>query len=447
MSSSHSLDRVQYFMATHTDFLSHSATSVPPNTECPICLEGIEEHICVQIVGIPGCTHLIGMECLQAMLSSYPNAKKICPLCRTEWLGDARGRGRGGRGAHEGEYDEDDGREAYDDFAQDARYHDAARDAYYSVDYQGEMERVRRQQEEQMEQYRQGQAARHGRLSRDHMGSGRGIAGGHGPSPRDHRAGHMSSGRDSAGGHGPSRTQGAGHMGTGRGRDARADRDLAYLNGESLRRGHGGSSRSHAPPLPVNGHSSRQGHLFGSPSPFGSSRSYAPPSPEYGQSSSHRHGHPSHFHAPPPPVYRQSFRNYSPPPHSSHRGIPARESSLSVSQRLAHNNPDLSEADWQRTVDRIQGTSSFRPHGESSHSHRRQSSPVYGGSYSPPSRSHGYDSHHHGGSSNALPRYDAHDSDSDDSAYGTGGDYYSYDAHDSDSDDSAYGTGGDYYSY
>jgi hypothetical protein len=73
-------------MAAHTDFLSHLDTTDPPNTECPVCVEGIEEHICVKIVNIEGCTHLIGLECLKALFEHMPDAERKCPLCRTQWV-------------------------------------------------------------------------------------------------------------------------------------------------------------------------------------------------------------------------------------------------------------------------------------------------------------------------------------------------------------------------
>ncbi|KAF1848049.1 uncharacterized protein K460DRAFT_353082 [Cucurbitaria berberidis CBS 394.84] len=81
-----SSDRATTFMEQHTDFLSHGDTTDPPNTECPICLEGIEEHICVRITGIEGCHHMFGLECLQELLKHQPHKKKECPLCRNEWM-------------------------------------------------------------------------------------------------------------------------------------------------------------------------------------------------------------------------------------------------------------------------------------------------------------------------------------------------------------------------
>ena len=73
------------FMSEHTDFLSHADTQSPKNTECPICLEGIEEHICVKV---HDCGHMIGMKCLEEMLKRDPDKKKECPLCRTEWIAE-----------------------------------------------------------------------------------------------------------------------------------------------------------------------------------------------------------------------------------------------------------------------------------------------------------------------------------------------------------------------
>lgn len=78
-------ERVTNFIEQHTEFLSHDDPSPLTNTECPICFEGIEEHICMRIIGIEGCTHLIGLECLEALLKSNTINEKECPLCRTAW--------------------------------------------------------------------------------------------------------------------------------------------------------------------------------------------------------------------------------------------------------------------------------------------------------------------------------------------------------------------------
>lgn len=100
---SRELSRVDTFLANHTDFLAHADTTIPANTECPICLEDVSEHICVKIVGIPGCVHMIGLECLQVLLNNHPNDKKLCPLCRTEWLD---GPGPGPEAGYSSEFDE-----------------------------------------------------------------------------------------------------------------------------------------------------------------------------------------------------------------------------------------------------------------------------------------------------------------------------------------------------
>jgi hypothetical protein len=91
--------RADAFLEEHKDFLSYADTTLPPNTEFPICLEDITEHICVKIVDIDECTHMIGLECLHIMLENYPNEQKLCPLCRTEWLPAARRIGHMARNA------------------------------------------------------------------------------------------------------------------------------------------------------------------------------------------------------------------------------------------------------------------------------------------------------------------------------------------------------------
>jgi hypothetical protein len=82
-------DRTGKFMSEHTEFLGHADTNEPPNSKCPICLEGITEHLCLKIVNVPGCRHLIGMKCLEEMLKRSPDNKKECPLCRAEWIPEA----------------------------------------------------------------------------------------------------------------------------------------------------------------------------------------------------------------------------------------------------------------------------------------------------------------------------------------------------------------------
>ena len=75
------------FLQRHTQPVVHGGANAPPNTNCPICLEPPSAtHRCVQIKGIPGCSHLIGRECLEELLEHQRGDKKECPLCRTEWL-------------------------------------------------------------------------------------------------------------------------------------------------------------------------------------------------------------------------------------------------------------------------------------------------------------------------------------------------------------------------
>lgn len=80
--------RADQFMAKHTDLLSHDDPNPPLNTECPVCLEGIEEHVCLKIVHVPGCNHLIGLECLKEFVNDHAHRKKLCPICRNVWLPD-----------------------------------------------------------------------------------------------------------------------------------------------------------------------------------------------------------------------------------------------------------------------------------------------------------------------------------------------------------------------
>lgn len=75
------------FLQQHTKPAAEGGANAPPNTECPICLEPPSgSHRCVQIKGIPGCTHMIGRECLYELLIRNSDEKKECPLCRTEFL-------------------------------------------------------------------------------------------------------------------------------------------------------------------------------------------------------------------------------------------------------------------------------------------------------------------------------------------------------------------------
>lgn len=77
--------------------------------ECPIChepyLSKLEQRM--QIIGITGCTHSFGLDCLYQYLSIDPQNAKKCPLCRTDWLPSidsnprrTRSSRRGARGLH-----------------------------------------------------------------------------------------------------------------------------------------------------------------------------------------------------------------------------------------------------------------------------------------------------------------------------------------------------------
>ncbi|CAO2647384.1 Nn.00g083060.m01.CDS01 [Neocucurbitaria sp. VM-36] len=81
-------DRATAFIEDYTDYLSHDDTVDPPNTDCPICLESMEEHVCVQIKHVGDCKHVFGLECLHDFLKHDPDVKKACPLCRQEWIPD-----------------------------------------------------------------------------------------------------------------------------------------------------------------------------------------------------------------------------------------------------------------------------------------------------------------------------------------------------------------------
>ncbi|CAO2650196.1 Nn.00g014880.m01.CDS01 [Neocucurbitaria sp. VM-36] len=59
---------------------------VPLLSECPICLENYSKEPCLHIIGIEGCNHQFGLNCLRAILRSHPNEEKKCPLCRTVWI-------------------------------------------------------------------------------------------------------------------------------------------------------------------------------------------------------------------------------------------------------------------------------------------------------------------------------------------------------------------------
>lgn len=60
--------------------------NVPLLEECPICLDNYSTESCLEITGIEGCNHRVGMKCLRQMLQSSPDEEKRCPLCRTVWV-------------------------------------------------------------------------------------------------------------------------------------------------------------------------------------------------------------------------------------------------------------------------------------------------------------------------------------------------------------------------
>jgi hypothetical protein len=66
----------------------HTKIDVDPllQEECPICLDAYAVESCVQITGIPNCTHRIGLNCLMKVLRDRPTEEKRCPLCRAAWI-------------------------------------------------------------------------------------------------------------------------------------------------------------------------------------------------------------------------------------------------------------------------------------------------------------------------------------------------------------------------
>ena len=75
------------FLQQHTQPFAQGRANAPPNSECPICLEPPSaSHFCVQIKDIPGCSHMMGRDCLRELLIRNSDEKKECPLCRTEFV-------------------------------------------------------------------------------------------------------------------------------------------------------------------------------------------------------------------------------------------------------------------------------------------------------------------------------------------------------------------------
>jgi hypothetical protein len=66
----------------------HTKIDIDPQhqEECPICLDSYTLERCVQITGIPNCTHRIGFDCLIKVLRDCPTQEKRCPLCRAVWI-------------------------------------------------------------------------------------------------------------------------------------------------------------------------------------------------------------------------------------------------------------------------------------------------------------------------------------------------------------------------
>jgi hypothetical protein len=78
--------RINRFIAQHTEPLTAANTTSITNYDCPICIENASAHSCVKIKGIAGCEHMIGRDCLKELLSRRPDDEKTCPLCRAVWL-------------------------------------------------------------------------------------------------------------------------------------------------------------------------------------------------------------------------------------------------------------------------------------------------------------------------------------------------------------------------
>jgi len=72
------------FINTKIDVLS--PTSTPIMDECAICLEPYTNEAAARITGVPGCTHVIGVKCLEKLLTASPTQEKKCPICRTVWI-------------------------------------------------------------------------------------------------------------------------------------------------------------------------------------------------------------------------------------------------------------------------------------------------------------------------------------------------------------------------
>jgi hypothetical protein len=78
--------RINRFIARHTEPLTTANTTSTTNTNCSICMENATAHACVKIRGIAGCEHMIGKDCLKELLLRRPGYEKTCPLCRAVFL-------------------------------------------------------------------------------------------------------------------------------------------------------------------------------------------------------------------------------------------------------------------------------------------------------------------------------------------------------------------------
>jgi hypothetical protein len=76
--------RAQTFVSTHTTVVpTHELSLIE---ECTICLETYTDEKSVKIIGIEGCTHVIGERCLYMFLAKEPEKMKKCPVCRAVWI-------------------------------------------------------------------------------------------------------------------------------------------------------------------------------------------------------------------------------------------------------------------------------------------------------------------------------------------------------------------------
>jgi hypothetical protein len=76
--------RAQNFVSAHTTVVpTHELSLIE---ECTICLETYTDEKSVKIIGIEGCTHVIGEGCLHMFLAKEPEKTKKCPVCRAVWI-------------------------------------------------------------------------------------------------------------------------------------------------------------------------------------------------------------------------------------------------------------------------------------------------------------------------------------------------------------------------